>query len=144
MNEKYLYSISVEINASPEHVWQVMSDVENWPAWTQSVRRIKRLSKGPFAIGSKVLIYQPKFPPALWRATTLDEGRSFTWVSSGPGIRVTAHHSIEPIAHGCKVTLSVKYDGLFASLLNRLTAKINDKYLGMEAAGLKKQSEKKL
>ncbi|HTK82855.1 MAG TPA: SRPBCC family protein [Bacteroidota bacterium] len=143
MKAKRLYSITVDIAAPQERIWEVMSDVEHWHTWTPSVRKIRRLDRGPFTLDSKVLIYQPKLPPALWKATAFEEGRSFTWISRGPGIRVTAHHTIEPITGGSRVMLSVQYEGILAGMVSRLTASINDRYLGYEAEGLKKKCEEK-
>lgn len=142
MDKKHFYSISVRIATPPDHVMAIMSDIEHWHTWTPSVKKIKRLDNGPFKVGSKAVIYQPKLPPALWRVTALEPRRSFTWVSSAPGITVTAHHYIEPIPEGSLVTLSIKYDGFLAPILSLLTAKLNDRYLGFEATGLKKQCEK--
>jgi len=34
------YSISVQIDAPPEQVWPVMSDVERWHEWTPTVTRM--------------------------------------------------------------------------------------------------------
>ena len=141
MDTKQLFSTSIEIAAPAGHIWKIMADVEQWHLWTPSVRKIRRLGKGPFAVGSKLVIHQPKFPPALWRVTALEPGRGFTSVSYGPGIVVTARHIIDPQSEGSRVTLSITYSGLFAPIFSRLTAKITERYLGFEAAGLKKRSE---
>jgi hypothetical protein len=142
MDMKHFFSVSVEIAAPPGHVWSVMAEVERWNLWTPSVTKIKRLNKGPFAVGSRLLIHQPKFPPALWRVTALEPDRGFTSVSYAPGMLVTAHHFIEPLpSGGSRVTLSIQYTGLFASIFSRLTARITERYLGFEATGLKKQCE---
>jgi hypothetical protein len=136
------FSRSVDITAAPDAVLAVMSDVERWPEWTASVTSIKRLDSGPFAIGSRARIRQPKLPPALWTVSAIEPGRSFTWISKGPGILVTAHHSIEPGAGGSRVTLSIRYEGLLAKLLAWMTKDINERYLTMEANGLKARCEK--
>ena len=141
MNTKYFFGIGVTITVPPNHVWAIMSDVEHWHLWTPSVRRIRRLDKGLLRVGSKALVFQPKLPPALWRVTAIEHERSFTWVSRGPGVSVTGYHGIDPIPEGSKVTLSIRYSGLLAPILSRLTAKLTDQYLGLEAAGLKKLSE---
>jgi hypothetical protein len=129
------------INAPREHIWKIMSDVENWNGWTSSVRKVKRLEKGPLAVGSRMLIYQPKLPPAYWRVTDLQQGWSFTGVTRGPGVSITAHHYIEEAAGGSKVTLSIEFRGFLAPVLARLTARLNNRYLDLEASGLKKRSE---
>jgi hypothetical protein len=141
MSSNTLFSIVVDINAPPGHVWEIMSDVENWHLWTSSVRRVRRLDKGPLAVGSKMWIYQPKLPPALWRVKALDDSYGFTGITSGLGVSVTAHHFIQPAPGGSSVTLSIEFGGLFGLLAARLTSKLNNRYLQLEAAGLKKKSE---
>ena len=141
MDTKYFFNTSVTISVPPSHVWIIMSDIEHWHLWTPSVRKIRRLDKGPITVGSKALIFQPKLPPAFWRVTAIEHERGFTWVTSGPGMSITGRHYIEPTLGGSKVTLSIQYNGILAPILSRLTAKLTDRYLGFEAAGLKKQSE---
>jgi hypothetical protein len=140
-DSQYLYSISVAINTPSAHAWPIMSDVERWAVWTASIRKVRRLDSGPLAVGSKAWVFQPEVPPALWQVTAREPGRSFTWVSRGPGVRATGHHLVEPAPEGAKVMLSLEYSGFFSPLVARLTASLNDRYLGLEAAGLKKQSE---
>jgi len=133
--------IDVEIAAPPERVWAVMSDIERWHEWTRSVTSITRRDSGPLAVGSRVAIRQPKFPPALWTVTALEPGRSFAWMNVAPGIRVLATHSVEGTASGTRVRLSLEYRGIFGGLLARLTKGITERYLAMEANGLKRRSE---
>ena len=135
------FSISVEIAASAERVWLVMSDTDRWHEWTPSVSSITRLGGGPFAVGSRAVIRQPKFPPALWKITAIEPGKSFTWVSVGPGIKVVARHSVEPRGAGSRATLSLELRGIFGSVFGRLTKDITERYLAFEAAGLKARSE---
>jgi hypothetical protein len=54
---------------------------------------------------------------------------------------VFARHSIEPVAGGARVRLELRYEGMLGRLLGRLTSGITNRYLGYEAAGLKKRSE---
>lgn len=134
------FSISIDIKTPVDRVFEVMSDTERWHEWTPSVTSIKRLDEGDFKIGSKAVIRQPKFPPALWKITAIDR-TSFTWENRAPGIRVIAHHSAEPTATGTRATLSLRYEGFLAAFLARLTRNITNRYLAMEAFGLKARSE---
>ena len=135
------FQVSVEIAAPPDRVWPVMSDVERWPEWTPSVSKVKRLDHGPFAIGSRALIHQPKFPPALWKVSAIEPGRSFTWVSTAPGLRVVGHHAVEPTATGSRATLTLELHGIFGGIFGWLTKGITKRYIGDEARGLKARSE---
>jgi len=141
MNSPTEFSISTEIAAPPATVWAVMRDGERWPEWTPSVTSVKLLDPRPLAVGSRVVIRQPGFPPALWKVTELEEGRGFTWVSRAPGLRVTARHGVEPTPSGTRATLSISFGGLLGPLFGWLTRKVNVRYLGLEAAGLKQKSE---
>ena len=136
------FSQSIDIIAAHEAVFAVMSDVEHWHEWTPSVTSITRLDSGPFVVGSRARVRQPKLPPALWTVSSIEPGRSFTWISRGPGILVTAHHSAEPHNGGSRATLSIRYDGLLAKLLAWMTKDLNERYLTMEANGLKRRCEK--
>lgn len=131
------FSITMDIPAPPPLVWAVMTDLERWPEWTASVSRVKRLSVEALQVGSRVRIHQPKLPPAFWRITELNPNTGFTCVSVAPGVRVVARHWIDSVPDGCRVTLSIHYQGLLGAILARWVGELNDRYLVLEASGLK-------
>ena len=135
------YSISIDINAPAERVFEVMADVERWHEWTASIRRITRKRSGPLTIGETATVRQPKLPPARWTVNAIDPGRSFSWCNRAPGLKVTGFHGAEPTAAGSRATLSLSYEGLFGGLLARMTEGITTKYIEMEAKGLKARAE---
>lgn len=135
------FSISVEIAAPPERVWAVMSDVQRWREWTPSVTSISILRGSALTVGSSAIIRQPGFPPALWKVSEVEPGRRFIWVSTGPGFRVTARHSVEEVPGGSRATLSLELTGLLGGLFGRLTKGVTERYLALEAAGLKARCE---
>ena len=138
------YSISIDIHAPAARVWQVMSDVDRWHEWTASITSIKRLAGKPLAVGSRALVRQPRFPPALWTVDAVEPGKSFTWVSVAPGLRVVGRHSVEETTSGSRASLSLDYTGIFGELLARMTKDITKRYLSFEANGLKARSENPL
>jgi hypothetical protein len=135
--------ITFDIDAPPDRVAQVMKDVERWPEWTPTVTTIKRFDAGDFRVGSRLMIKQPKFPPAFWKATKI-EPLGFTWVSSAPGMRVVANHYVEPLGPGSRVTLSLEFHGFLGPWFGRMTRGVNQRYLELEARGLKGRSENPL
>ena len=118
-----------------------MSDAERWHEWTRSVTSIRMLDGNPIRVGTRALVRQPKFPPALWTVTALDPGRSFTWESGAPLIRVYAHHAVEPTPQGSRAALRLHYEGPVGRMLARMTRGITNRYLQLEATGLKRRSE---
>jgi carbon monoxide dehydrogenase subunit G len=135
------FSISADIKATPQRVWDVLSDGERWAEWTPSVTSVEILDK-PLRVGSRAMIRQPELPPGKFKVTALDPGRSFTWASGVPGIvYVHAHHSVEPAPGGARVTLRLRFDGLLGGFMGRKMADLNNRYLAMEIAGLKRASE---
>src|SRR5262245_29667953 len=135
------FRISVDIQAPAETVWTVMSDVERWHEWTESVRSVRLIDRGPLAVGTRALIRQPKFPPAVWTVIEIEPGRRFVWQSGAPGMRVYGDHSVEATGDGARATLQLHYAGAIGPLFARLTRGITERYLGFEAAGLKRRSE---
>jgi uncharacterized protein YndB with AHSA1/START domain len=133
------FSIAIDVAAPPERVWQVMSDVERWHEWTPSISSVKL--RGPLGVGTTAVIRQPKFPPAWWKITEIQPGTSFKWVSTGPGFRVVALHSVRPIAGGARATLSLELQGLLGGIFGRITKDITERYIALEAKGLKARSE---
>jgi uncharacterized protein YndB with AHSA1/START domain len=134
------FSIAVDIAAPPERVWAVLSDVERWSEWTPSVTRIERLDHGPLVVGSRARIRQPGLLPATWEVTELRDGHDFTWVTRSPGVRVAGRHGVEPSPQGSRATLSVQFSGALARLVARVTRRLNERYLALEAQGLARRS----
>jgi uncharacterized protein YndB with AHSA1/START domain len=137
------FSITVDIAALPERVWAVMSDIERWPEWTPTVTRIERLDRGPLAVGSRARIRQPKLLPAIWEVTALQDGRSFGWVTRSPGVLVTAKHGVAPAGAGTRASLSLRFTGLLGGLVARVTQGLNERYLALEAEGLRERSTRR-
>jgi len=136
------YETAVEIQAPMERVWAVTTDVEGWPAWTASVLSVDRLDGGPFLLGSRVAICQPKSPRAVWTVTALEPGRAFTWESRATGVRTVATHRLKALpSGGTSVTLTVDATGLLAFLLGPLLRGTVRRLVEMEAEGLRRRCE---
>ena len=141
------FSITTEVDAPPEVVFAVLSEVECWPEWTPTVTRVERLGDpgAPLALGSRLRIVQPKVPPAEWTVTALEPGRGFRFVSRSPGATVEANHWIEPSETGqrSRVTLSVRFAGFLGRVIGWMMRGLNNRYIAQEAAGLKRRSEER-
>jgi hypothetical protein len=133
---------SIEVAASPDQVWNVLVDVERWPEWTDSVTSVRPLDAGPLEVGSRVEISQPRIPTATYTVTALEPGRAFTWEQQQPGSRVAAHHECAPLPDGgTRVELKVVMSGVVGGVMGLLYRRLTERYLAMEAAGLKARAE---
>jgi uncharacterized membrane protein len=133
---------SIDVDASPDRVWRVLVDVERWPEWTESVSSVRPLDAGPLAVGSRVEISQPRIPTATYTVTALEPGRAFTWEQQQPGSRVSAHHECEQLPDGgTRVELRVVMSGAVGAVMGRLYRRLTERYLAIEAAGLKARAE---
>ena len=54
-----VYEDTVEVDADPSRVWQVLVDVESWPQWTPSMTTVEMVTPQPLGPGSRVAIKQP-------------------------------------------------------------------------------------
>lgn len=119
-----------------------MIEVERWHEWTPSIQRIVKLDSGPLHIGSRARVYQPKLLPAVWQVSEIDAGRSFVWVSRAPGALVTGRHRVDSLDNGSsRVTLSVDYSGPIGRIVGRVFGNLTERYIAMEANGLKHRCE---
>jgi len=134
-------SATIDIDAPAERVWAVISDVEDWPVWTPSVRSLRCLDPGPLRVGAHYRIKQPRLPTTTWIVTDLIEGESFTWTATGPGMLTSAQHRIEPTPTGSRAFLSIDQEGIFGQFLACLMADLTHRYLSLEATGLKRRAE---
>lgn len=136
------YSTSIDIDAAPEDVSEIISDVERWPEWTASITTVERLDEGPFAVGSQAKVKQPRLPTVVWTVTELTPDRGFVWVAKSPGVENRGIHRVEPAPGGAsRVTLGVEESGLVGKVAGLLLRRMTKRYVDMEAAGLKQRAE---
>lgn len=132
---------STTIQAAPERVWEVFSDVERWPDWTPTVDSVERLDAGRIHVGARTRIRQPKLPVAVWEVTELKDGEYFEWVSKAPGIKTTGGHRVVGTPEGTVVTATIIQEGPLGWLFGRLYAGLTKSYIATETAELKELCE---
>jgi uncharacterized protein YndB with AHSA1/START domain len=136
------FETTVDIQASPERVWQVLRDAAGWPDWSETVDDLRLLDEGPFGLGSRARVKQPKMSVLTWKVTELEPGRSFASRTSGPGYAVVAGHYVNPDGDDrARATLTLEVAGPLAPLLWLFTSARTRRYLEAEAAGLKRHCE---
>jgi uncharacterized membrane protein len=136
------YEYAVDIAATREAIWPVLTDVENWPQWTTSMRTVRRLDSGPFTVGAKVRIRQPRLPESVWEVTELVEPTFFGWRATAPGVTTVAGHRLAARADGTTtLTLTIRQSGPLGAVLGLLISSLTRRYVQTEARGLKRRCE---
>ncbi|GII77889.1 hypothetical protein Sru01_28710 [Sphaerisporangium rufum] len=136
------YEASTVIEAGAERVWSVLSDIDRWPEWSESVTSARRLDGGPLTVGSRAAVTQPKLRPATWTVTELEPGIRFDWVSKNPGVVTVGGHRLTPQGDGrTAAVLTIEHRGPLAPLVRLFIGRLTRRYMEMEVAGLKRRSE---
>jgi uncharacterized protein YndB with AHSA1/START domain len=130
-----------DIDAPAAVVWSVIADVERWPTWTDSIDDL-RLTSASMAVGATAEVKQPGMPRATWTVTEWEPGRSFTWEATGPGIRTSGVHSVEPTGGATsRATLAIHESGPLDGVMRLLFGSRFRRFVAMEAAGLTRRSQ---
>jgi uncharacterized membrane protein len=134
---------SIEIDAPARLVWQVFSDVEHWPDWTQSVTSLVGCDGPDLAVGKRFSIKQPGMSTLVWKVTEIDPGSSWTWVQRSPGVDVSARHWVIPRPYGrTLVRQELEQGGPLGALVGRMMRRKTKRFLQLEAHGLKTRCER--
>lgn len=131
----------LHINARPETVWRLTTDIERLPAITPTITAVKRFDAGPLRVGSAAELRQPSMRPAIWTVTELEENRRFAWETKVMGTRMFATHVITSHGGGCTNTLILELTGAAGALLGRIASKRLRSALATENAGFKQHAE---
>jgi uncharacterized protein YndB with AHSA1/START domain len=101
---------TVETNARPEAVWRLWADVDGWPEWNAGVERIEL--RGPFAVGSTILMTPPGDEPVELRIAEASEPELFVDEADGGDFVVRTTHRVEPVGNErSRITYRMEIDG---------------------------------
>jgi uncharacterized membrane protein len=138
------HEVTATVDAPAELVWHTVKDVEKWPEWTPTMTEI-HLDGDDLRTGGTATVRQPRQPVRTWTVTELTEsagGRSFTWTSTGRGLRMSATHAVTEEGGSTTVLLTFSLAGPLAPLASLLAGRLIRQAVDTEAASLKKWCER--
>jgi uncharacterized membrane protein len=138
------HEVSITVDAPADLVWHTVRDVEKWSEWTPTITEIRLHGGGELRQGSVATVRQPKQPAREWTVTEVTGGRSFTWTSTGPGLRFSAGHTVTAVQGEegrATVELTFSVAGPLAPVAGLLAGKAIRWAIATEAASLKKWCE---
>lgn len=133
---------SVEVEASAQRVWDVLSDIEGWARVVETVEAAEVLTPPPLAVGSTVRLRQPKLPEGVWSVAAWDPPVSFELAQKGGGVTSVAGHRVDPLGEDrARLTLTVEMRGVMVAVVGVFFKKLTRSYLEQEAEDLKRAAE---
>jgi len=112
---------SIYIEASPDTVFAIYSDVARWPEWDPDTRAAS--IDGPFASGAHGRLVPDKGFPVPMQFTSVEQGRGFTLASRVLFSTMLFGHSLRPTGAGVTATHWVSFHGPCAPFLRRLVGR---------------------
>ena len=133
---------SIDIDASQQRVWDVLSDLESWPQRIETVDSVELLTPAPIARSSRVRLKQPKLPEGTWDITIWDAPSYFEWRQKAGGITNVAGHRVEALGDGrARLTLTLDMSGFLAPIMGPFYRNLTNRYMNLEAEGMKRATE---
>jgi uncharacterized membrane protein len=133
---------SVDIDASQQRVWDVLSDLEAWPQRIETVDVVELLTPPPVAEGSRVRLKQPRLPEGIWEVTVWDAPSYFEWRQKSGGVTNVAGHRVEALEEGrSRLTLTLDMRGLLVPTVAIFYKGLTNRYMTTEAQGMKRAAE---
>jgi hypothetical protein len=135
-------SATIQIDAPPETVWTVLTDLGRYPEWNPLFRE----ASGEVAVGNRITLRSVH--PANGRLMTVrpkitvaDPGAELRWVSSLPGIISGEHRfTLAPAGGGTRLEQAETFRGLLATFSLKTFTRADASFQGLNEA-LKKRAE---
>ena len=133
---------TIEIDASQQRVWDVLTDLEAWPKRIETVDVVELLTPAPLTRGSRIRLKQPRLGEGTWDVTAWDAPSYFEWMQKTGGITSSAGHRVETLGDGrSRLTLTLDMRGLLIPVVALFFRGLTNRYMTLEAEGMKRASE---
>jgi carbon monoxide dehydrogenase subunit G len=122
------FSSSVVINATPEKVFALVDNLEEWPQWIPSIKRIEKLSDGPLKEGSQIRVTAKSVVTVklLMTITEFVPGQRGVMQGKVLGVRMTRYYTFESVEGGTKLTAGGEVSGILALFIRRGGQRLSD------------------
>lgn len=116
------FSSSIEIDAPADKVWTLIDQLEEWPQWMPSIKKIERVTQGPLSVGSQLLVTAKVSRLTVNLLMTVTEfvpERSVVMRGKAMGTNLTRFYLLEPHDNATTVTIGGDVTGPLAWLARR-------------------------
>ncbi len=133
------YNASITINASPETVWEILSDANGYPNWDMTMDHIE----GKLALGETVKFFTKLSPQAFpIKVTVFEPGKRMVLTGGMPLGLFKSERTHTLSVTGGHTTFHTEeiFNGLLLPIFGKNIPDLTDNFKGFVAA-LKKQAE---
>lgn len=134
------FDASVTIDAPPDSVWTVLTDLPAYPSWDSGVTK----TEGEIAAGAKIKLWTEVSPGRAFplKVATLDRPSSMIWTGGVPlGLfKGTRTFTLTPDGPGTHVNVHEDFEGLLVGLIGRNLPDLQPSFEQF-VAGLKARAE---
>ncbi|MFC9788299.1 SRPBCC family protein [Rhodococcus sp. NPDC127528] len=110
------YEHSVETAATPESIWGLWADVENWGTWNADIAHIE--IRGDFTDGTEIVMTPAGAEPVHLHLADVAKNRAFVDEAEIEGLVLRTTHRVETAADGVtRVTYRMEITGAGADEL---------------------------
>ncbi len=116
-------TVSGTIDAPPERIWGIVTDLDGWVATISGIERVERLDGGTdFAVGTRWKETRTLFGKQATEeieVVDVEPGRSYTTAAESAGVRYRSTVRVEPSGSGGRLTMgfAAEPQGLVGRLL---------------------------
>jgi uncharacterized protein YndB with AHSA1/START domain len=130
----------IQVDASPDTVWGILSDIDGWPRWNADVKSAH--VEGPVAVGST---FRWKSGPASLTSTlrTVEPPTEIGWTGTTMTIKAVHVFHLEPRDGGTFVRSEESWEGFIASMLKGYSRKSIDSAITSILTALSREAEGK-
>jgi uncharacterized membrane protein len=133
---------SIDIDAPQQWVWDVVSALEAWPQRIETVDTLELLTPAPITKGSRVRLKQPKLPEGTWDITAWDAPSFFEWTQKTGAATSVAGHRVEALGElRARLTLTFEMRGFLVPIMALFYKNLTNRYMTLEAEGMKRAAE---
>jgi hypothetical protein len=131
---------TAQVGADAELVWDVLADVERWPAWNADVASVS--FDGPLEPGST---FRWRSGGATITSTlqVVDRPRELSWTGKTLGVRAIHTWRLEQRGDATHVRTAESFEGLLARLLRRRLQRVLDTSLESGLDMLAREAERR-
>lgn len=116
-------NIECWIDAKPERVFQVVTDIANLPEHVEAIQSVEVLTDGPVGVGTRfreTRIMLKREASEEMEFTSFDPPKAFTLEANSRGAKYITTYTIEPQNNG--TLLSITFDATAASPVARVAS----------------------